>query len=135
MAINAISYAAADNYRLAKSKRLVAPADETYLLLQIPQFAFVTQVWAWVSTVYSLGSATVTVGWLGNGEVASPAGFMSSDIVDPDALGMKIAMKDSVLSFPGKYFNAASGMLTLTSNRNAGTAGVITVFCEYTVIV
>lgn len=134
MATNYISFAAADNYRLAKSKTLIDLTDDTYYLIQIPKYAFVRSVWLFITTAYNTAGAYVTIGWVGNGETAQAAGFMSAEIADCTAAGLKIAMKDNLLSFPGKYFNSASGLLTLTSSKNAGTGGTMIVFAEYSVI-
>lgn len=134
MATNYISFAAADNYRLAKSKTLIDLTDDTYYLIQIPKYAFVRSVWLFISTAYDTAGASVTVGWVGNGETAVPAGFISADVADCTVAGLKVALKDTLTPFPGKYFNSASGLLTLTSNKNAGTGGTMIVFAEYSVI-
>lgn len=132
MAINYISYAAADNYRLARSKALIDLADDTYLVIQIPKYAFVRSVW--LNVTVPSESGTMTVGWIGNGEVAQPAGFMSIEIAACQVAGLKIAMKDNALSFPGKYFDTASGLITLTNDSIGGDSGTCMVFAEYTVI-
>lgn len=132
MAVNYISYSAADNYRLARSKTLIDLNDDTYLLIQIPKYAFVRSVWLHVTDPSESG--TMTVGWLGNGEVAQPAGFMSIEIAECQVAGLKIAMKDNALAFPGKYFNSASGIITLTNDSVGGDSGTCMVFAEYTVI-
>lgn len=134
MATDYISFAAADNIRLARSKHLLNVADDTYNIIQIPKYAFITSVWLQVITAYDTAGATVTIGWVGNGETAQPAGFMSADIADCTVAGLKRAVKDTNLDYEGKYFSDASGLVTLTSNKNSGTGGSLIVFVQYSVI-
>ena len=134
MATNKISYSAADNYRMARSKHLINLADDTYYLIQIPRYAFVRSVWLFISTAYDTAGATVTVGWVGNGETAVANGFITSDVAACTVTGLKVSMSDTLTTFQGMYFNDASGLITLTSSKNSGTGGTMIVFAEYTVI-
>lgn len=134
MSTDFIGYAAADNYRLARSKSLVTPADDTYNLIRIPKFSFISSVWLFISSAYSLSTATLTVGWAGNGETAQPAGFMSSDISKPNEVGLKKAMRDTLVAYEGKYFSDAGGMITLTTDDNGGTAGTCMILVQYCVL-
>jgi hypothetical protein len=135
MSTDFYSHALADNFRLVKSKRIIAPADGTYNLIHIPRNAFVMDVWALVTTAYVGGSPTVTIGWIGNGETASPAGFMDDTIFACKTLGLKRSEKDTAVDSSGKYFSAASGALTITVVNSTSTVqGVFYVFCSYSVI-
>ena len=126
------THAFADNIRLAKSKVLKgAVAAATYNLIRLPKFTFVTDVWAVISTACS--ATDVTIGWLGNGETAQAAGFMSDARVDAGVTGLKRAQHDTLVSFEGKYFSAAGGALTLTVGTT-WSAGEIIVLCQYHVI-
>ena len=60
---------------------------------------------------------------------------MSLDIADPTVLGLKVAMKDTLVSFPGKYFSTASGLITFTFEAgSATTLGTFRIYADYTVI-
>ena len=121
----------ADNVRLAKSKTILTPSAATYNVIRIPKFAFVKRVWLEVSTAGS--SDTVSIGWLGNGETAQTAGFLSTDIAKVTSTGIKSSVKDTGISTDAKYFDSASGAITMTVGTTQ-TTGVFLVFCEYTVI-
>jgi hypothetical protein len=131
---DAISYRLSDRPMLAKSKRMVTPADGTYNLIRLPTKAFVTDVWVLVTTAFTAAGSTLTVGWLGNGETADTDGFLTNDIAKPTVAGLKCAVHDTLTSWPGKYFNSASGLITCTTDDNGGTAGTFWVFCNYYVI-
>ncbi len=121
----------ADNVRLAKSRTILTPSAATYNLIRLPKFAFVKRVWLEVSTAGS--SDTVTIGWTGNGETAQAAGFMNADIAKVMTTGMKESVKDTAVSNASKYFDSASGAITMTVGTTQ-TTGLFLVFCEYTVI-
>lgn len=124
-----------DNYRKARSHVLNALADGTYNLIRIPQYAFVKDVFVYLSTAYNTVDATVSIGWLGNKETAQTAGFMSSDVFRPTVVGTKRAVKDTLLAFEGKWFDAANGAVTCTiAKGTATTLGVFIVFVDYCVI-
>ncbi len=125
----------ADNRMMAMSGLFIAPDDHTYDIIRVPHWAFVSNVWLEVTTAYIAGTPSITVGWKGNKETAVPAGFMSNDIAKPEEAGLKVAQKDNLEAFPGKYFNAGSGAITVTiAAGGATTEGNLRVFCEYTVI-
>ena len=125
----------ADNRMLAMSKLFITPDDATYDIIRLPHWAFVSNVWLEVTTAYIAGTPSITVGWKGNKETAVLAGFFSNAIAKPLELGLKIAQKDNLEAFPGKYFNDSSGAVTVTvSAGGATTEGNFRVFCEYTVI-
>lgn len=131
---NFLSTAASDRYFLAKSKRMVAPADATYNIIRIPKNAFVMDVWVLITTAYTAAGSTLTIGWLGNGETAVTNGFMTVDVAEPTVAGLKRAQHDTLTSWEGKYFSTQGGMITCTTDDNAGTAGTFWVFANYTVV-
>jgi len=121
-----------DNIRLAKSKVLKGVVTAaTYNIIRLPKYAFVTDVWALISTACS--ETDVTVGWIGNGEAAQTTGFLSDTIMDAGVTGLKRAQHDTLVAFEGKYFSAASGAMTLTVGT-AWTAGEVIILCQYQVI-
>ena len=125
----------ADNRMMAMSGLFIAPDDDTYDIIRVPHWAFVSNVWLEVTTAYVAGTPSITVGWKGNKETAVLAGFMTNNVAKPGEVGLKIAQKDTLETFPGKYFNAGSGALTVTiAAGGATTEGNFRVFCEYTVI-
>jgi len=123
-----------DNYRIARSKKLIEPADGVWNIIRIPRFAFVTEVWIEMLTAYGDAGATLTVGWVGNGETADPDGFILSAVIDPDATGMTKASEGTATGGQGKYFRDASGYITITSDDNAGSIGTFWVFAQYSVL-
>ena len=135
MSTNFFTNAFADNFRLAASRQVISPSDGTYNLIRIPKFAFVSDVWLQVITANDVEPETCSVGWVGNGETAVTNGFITTDIADSTVAGLKRAKKDAATTWEGKYFSAASGMITFTfSNGSAATLGTFRVFAQYTVI-
>jgi hypothetical protein len=122
------------NYMFARSKKFTTPTDGTYNIIRIPRFGFVKNIWVKISTAFTAAGATLTVGWKGNKETAVLAGFMTTDNTVPTATGLKVMQDISVASFPGKWFDAASGAITITTDDDGGTAGTFFVFCDYSVI-
>ena len=126
------THAFADNIRLAKSHVLKgAVTADTYDLIRFDRYTFVSDVWAWISTACS--AVDVTVGWKGNSETAQVAGFMSDTVVNAGVVGLKRAQHDTLVSFEGKYFDAASGALTITLGTT-WSAGEIIIFAQYHII-
>jgi len=132
-----MSTIATDNYRLARSKTLVNPADATYNLIVIPKFAFIDQIWLYITTAYAGGGsdATGTIGFLGNGETADPDGFMDIAACAVTATGIKRMTDDGQPGSKGKWFNSASGQLTITlAVENCTTVMTGFVFMRYSVL-
>jgi hypothetical protein len=128
-------HAMAEHFRLWKSKRLSAPADGTYNVIRVPKNALVMDVWLNVTTAFVGGTPSLTVGWIGNGETANPAGFMDEVIAACKTTGLKRAAKDTAVSSPGKYFSSAGGAITVTVvNSTATVQGIFRVYCTYAVI-
>jgi hypothetical protein len=127
------THAFSDNTRLAKGKTMIAPADGTYNLVALPRFAFVKTVWLWVVSAYAGGAPVVTIGFIGNGEVADADAFMTNVETDPTFVGMKNSLHGSATWADGKYFNDASGAITLTTTLGT-TAGNLVVFVDYAVV-
>jgi len=128
------STAATDNYRLARSKYMVSPGDGTYNIIHIPKFAFVKRVWTVVETAFTAPGATLTVGFIGNGEAANTDAFMDSSNTQPTLIGTRSSSEDNREFCQGKYFNTARGAITVTTDDNAGTAGKFYVIVEYSVL-
>jgi len=121
-----ICTAAADNMRLARSKQLVTLADGTYNLIRIPKYAFVDEIWFYVSQAYAGGSGgSATIGFLGNGETADPDGFMDATQAGGRATGMKPMTPDTQPGSKGKWFTTAGGMLTITLAKSTDTTLLI----------
>jgi hypothetical protein len=127
------SNAASDNFRLLKSKPMsgTAVTAGTWSLMRIPKWAFVSNVWVYVSTICA--KTDVTIGWSGNTETAVPAGFFSVDTLKAGVVGYKVAMNDTLTSFGQKYFDKGTGAITLTAGTT-WTTGKLIVFCQYSVI-
>jgi hypothetical protein len=130
------SFSASDNFRLARSKTLYELADDTYDLILLPKFAFVMNVWLYVTQAYAGGSgATATIGFKGNGETADPDGFMDAAACAARVTGYKQMLDDTQPGSKGKWFNDASGFLTITLDDNAETTLMIGfVLCQFSVL-
>ena len=129
------SYARSDNFSLARSKTWSALADGTWNLIHLPRFAFVTDVFLDIITAYTAAGSTLTVGYVGNQEaVANPDGFLTTDLAKPLETGIKRAQKVALGQYPGYWFNSGSGILTITSDDNGGTAGTFIVFVVYSIL-
>ena len=130
------SVAASDNFRLARSKNLYELADGTYNLILIPKFAFVMDVWFYVSTAYAGGATgAATIGFTGNGETADPDGFFDATAAGARATGMKRMTDDTQPGSKGKWFNTASGFLTITLAKGNDTTLLRGfVFMQYSVL-
>ena len=127
------THAFSDNTRLAKGKTMIAPANATYNLVQIPRFSLVKAIYLWVVSAYAGGAPVVTIGFIGNGESADVDAFMTNVETDPTFVGMKNSIHGSALWADGKYFDAASGAITLTTAKGT-TAGNLIVFVDYCVV-
>jgi hypothetical protein len=124
----------ADNIRLARSKRLIAPADDVYNVIRIPRYALVLCTRVWIETAYTNAGALMTVGFVGNKDTADPDAFMTTALCDPDATGMAVSYAGNAACCGGKYFQDGSGSITITVDDNGGTAGTFYVFAEYVVV-
>jgi hypothetical protein len=133
MSTDAYTSKSADNFRLEASKLMLAPADETYNLIKIPKYAFVSDVWVQIVTAFTV-NASIEIGWFGNGETAVTDGFITDDVAAPLVVGIKRAMNSSAVTFPGKWFTGGSGGITATVLDNGGAVGNFRVFVQFTVI-
>lgn len=130
------SFAASDNFRLARSKNLYELADDTYDLILIPKMGFVTQIWFSVVQAYAGGSTgSATIGFKGNGESADPDGFMDATACGARATGYKLMSDDAQPGSKGKWFNSASGFVTITLAKGDDTTLLRGfVFVQYSVL-
>lgn len=127
------THAFSDNTRLSKGKTMIAPADGTWNQVAIPRFTLVKTVWLWITSAYAGGVPVVTIGFMGNGEVADVDAFMTNMETDPTFVGMKNSLHGSAAWADGKYFDAASGAITLTTTKGT-TAGNLILFVDYAVV-
>lgn len=130
MPINALGHRAADNVRLVRSEAVTLSADDTYNLLKLPKKAFVTAVWLEIITPFDDQSVdgTLLVGFAGNGEVADTDYFMANAVTLPLVAGNKV-------STVGKWFGAASGLITITANDNDSVVNpVVRIWATYSII-
>ena len=118
---------------VAASQVIKTPADTVHRVVKIPQLALVTDIIISKTVGFSLASATVTIGFTGNNETADPDAFMSSVVFDPTRVGTASMKSDNMKYSAGKYFARAGG-ITVTTNKNGGTAGTFQVFVVYTQI-
>jgi len=120
---------------MAASRLMVAPDDDTYYVIQLPRYAFVTDVWLNITTAYVGGAPTISVGFAGNGETANTAYFITTDISEPTVAGIKCSIKDTIASNRSKYFSSGSGSITVTiAAGSASTEGTFEVFAQYVLI-
>ena len=95
-----VTHAAADNLRLSRSRVITEPEDGTYDCIQIPRFAFLRDIWVFVSVAGS--SDTVQLGFVGNGASADADYFFSADDLAVTVAGMK---KAHLRNTAGDIFN------------------------------
>jgi len=120
---------------MVASRLMVAPDDDTYYVIQLPRYAFVTDVWLNITTAYVGGAPTISVGFAGNGETANTAYFITTDISEPTVAGIKCSIKDTIASNRSKYFSNGSGSITVTiAAGSASTEGTFEVFAQYVLI-
>ena len=124
----------ADDPRLVNSVRLIDPDDDVYSLIQIPQWAFIVDVWLHKLLAATAAGALVSVGFTGNGETADPDAFIDVILGEADALGVVRAIHDGQPASRGKWFNDAGGSITLTCDDNGGTGGTFMVTVLYYII-
>jgi hypothetical protein len=120
-----------DVSRFAKSKKVTSFSANTYYLIRIPKYAFVVDVWAKVDTAFS--TEDIEVGWSGNDETAVTNGFISSSNLAAGTTGLKRAIHDTAVTFPGKYFDTQGGCVTITFGTTA-TTGEMFIFVQYFVV-
>jgi len=125
---------ASDNFRFKRSVKLIAPADEGYCLIRIPQFSHVIGVWLHKTVAFSDAGALLSVGFIGNGETADPDAFIDTILGEASSVGVVNAIQDGQPASRGKWFNDASGAITATCDDNGGTAGTFFVAVCYSVI-
>jgi hypothetical protein len=134
-----VATAAADNFRLYRSKLLTNPAADTFDMVKLPKFAFVRDVWLYV---VEAGSATdVTLGIKGNGTTADVDYFMTATETAVGTTGWKrsnivtdFGTSDyGALPFPGLWLTGGAGMVTITAGT-LQTTGQYYVFADYTII-
>ena len=118
--------------KLVRSKYAVATITAaTHTMIEIPKWAFVTDVWLYIPTACT--AVEVSVGWKGNGETAQTAGFISAGSVDISKVGLYRASHDTLVAFAGKWFSSASGAITFT-NAASITTGRVLVLADYAIM-
>jgi hypothetical protein len=133
--IDKTTFAMSDNIYFMKSKLLVAPDDETYALLRVPQYALIIDVILFIPTAYVAGAPVLSIGWLGNSQSAQTGGFIPSDLTRPWETGIKYSADATLVSTRSKYFNTKGGLITATiAAGGASTEGSFQVFAHYCII-
>lgn len=131
MATSMFSNNLSDHVYMAASKVLNGKSDGQYNVIRIPRFAFVENVYLWVSTVFAGGAPTMTVGFEGNSEVAVANYFMTDTEAAPTVAGFKKAT--DLAGFNGKYFGDGVGIITCTI-AGTPTSGICRFFMSYSII-
>ena len=128
--IDMFSTIAADNFRLCKSKRVIVSVDDTYNLIKIPKRAYVTLVNLQILTPFDdqTVDGTLSVGFSGNKEASNATYFLSTTEAAALVAGNKLSTKP-------KYFDAGSGIITLTAVDNDSVVdAIVRLFVSYIVI-
>ena len=128
--IDMFSTIAADNFRLCKSKRVVVSVDDTYNLIKIPKRAYVTHVNLQILTPFDdqAVDGTLSVGFSGNKEASNATYFLTTTEAAALVAGNKLSTKP-------KYFDAGSGIITLTAVDNDSVVdAIVRLFVSYIVI-
>ena len=128
--IDMFSTIAADNFRLCKSKRVVVSVDDTYNLIKIPKRAYVTHVNLQILTPFDdqTVDGTLSVGFSGNKEASNATYFLTTTEAAALVAGNKLSTKP-------KYFDAGSGIITLTAVDNDSVVdAIVRLFVSYVII-
>ena len=130
MAIDKFGTNFADNIRLCKSKRVTVSVDDTYNLIKIPKRAYVTHVSLQILTPFDDQTAdgTLSVGFSGNKEASNATYFLTTAEAAALTAGNKLSTKP-------KYFDAGSGIITLTAVDNDSVVdAIVRLFVSYMII-
>ena len=126
------AYAGGEAMRQAKSRYVTsADGDNTYLVVPIPKHALVTRVLLHTKTSFTaLSTATVAIGFTGNGEVQDNVYFKAAALVNATGITEAVATNAGA-----KYFETAGGSLTITLSKGDSAADFEgRLFVEYTVL-
>ncbi|MEA2000163.1 MAG: hypothetical protein U9N61_12690 [Euryarchaeota archaeon] len=135
--VSFFSYAATDNLRLARSKVVADPSDDSYGLIHMPRYAFVTGVWLKIITPYSAASTgAILVGVSGNGVADDNDAFLVDADIDEEAAGFYSMMNGgAAAAAQGYWFDQGSGAITTTFSIGDSTNNcTVMVFAQYSVV-
>lgn len=106
--------ASADNFRLARSNIIEAPADGTHGVIRIPSHAFLLETFLEIVSPYSSDSTgTITVG-LNCGSVSDADGLLVDSYIGSEAIGISRSSGGSADLSEGFRFSQ-SGEVTITT--------------------
>lgn len=130
------SDAQSDGVQIHRSKHLTPSVGSATLgMFRIPRFALIMDVWVNVLTAFNgTAPATLTLGFLGNGETEDDDGIMDAAQVALSTAGIKRATSDAQPWSEGKYLNASAASIVGTFTVNDSTAGSAYVFLTYCII-
>ena len=115
MAADYLTQASSDNFRFARSKVIISPADGTYPVIRMPKFAFLIDLFFQLVTPYTAASSgTITLGLIGGGETADPDAFLEDVYIGSETAGWSRMSGGSAAQAEGFWFNEASGLVSLT---------------------
>ena len=115
----------------AACNRLTSPAAGSHAAVRIPARSLVKNIYLVKLTAYASASATIMVGFNGNGETADPDAFLKSADIDPDSTGVVSMQHDGTgVEAAGKYFDLG-GLITVDTADGGGAAGTFQLFVDY----
>jgi hypothetical protein len=124
-----------DNSFLYRSQIFAAPADGTHNAIFVPRNGFVEEVWIHRVSPAGGTTATISVGFVGNGEEADVDAFLDTAAADADGTVKVTSSKsDGQPASEGKWFNTKSGAITLTATAGGDAMGTYVVMARITVI-
>jgi hypothetical protein len=134
--ISFFSYAAADTFRLARSKVIVSPDDDVYGLIHMPRYAFLLNAWVKLITPYSaISTGAITIGIAGNGVAADPDAILLDVDIDSEAAGWTTMLNGTGLASEGYWFDVGSGAVTATFSIGDSSANCsLIAFAQYTIL-
>lgn len=135
--ISFFSHAAADNLRLARSRVIESPDDDTYGLIRMPRYAFLLNAWVKLITPYSSGSSgAMNIGIEGNGASADVDAILTDSEINSEVAGfVSMANGGAAAAAEGYWFDTASGSITGTfSLGDSSTNCKLIVFAQYTIL-
>ena len=124
------STAAADNFRLARSKVILSPEDGTYGAIRLPHKAYVMDVQVNIVTPFSSGSTgTLDIGV--SGSIDDDDFFITSAHAAPDTAGFTRASSGTAVGAEGCWLSAGPGAITFTVDKGDSADDIE--FCIYVV--
>jgi len=125
---NYLAHKISDHTWVVASNQLVAPEDGLHEVVRIPPRCLVKNIWLDKKVAFGNPTSTAQIGFIGNGETADPNAFFTVTL-NTNVMESSLHSGTGVAA-AGKYFDQG-GLITITTDKDNGTAGTLQVFVEY----